>query len=56
MSRLKKKYLDNVKPELLKKFGYSNPMMIPKLEKVVINMGIAEASKIKTQSRIALKN
>lgn len=47
MSRLKKHYLENVKPELNKKFKYSNPMMIPHLEKIVLNMGIAEASKDK---------
>lgn len=47
MSRLKKKYQEAIKQELLKKFGYSNPNMIPKLDKVVINMGIAEASKDK---------
>src|ERR1700722_7731708 len=47
MSRLKKKYNEAIKPELLKKFSYANPLMIPKLEKVVINMGIAEASKDK---------
>ncbi len=47
MSRLKKRYLERNQAELLKKFGYANPMMIPELEKVVINMGIAEASKDK---------
>lgn len=47
MSRLKKRYLETVKPELQQKFAYSNPMKIPTLEKVVINMGIAEASKDK---------
>lgn len=47
MSRLKKKYKEAIKQELLKKFGYANPNMIPQLEKVVINMGIAEASKDK---------
>lgn len=47
MSRLKKKYQESIKQELLKKFGYSNPNMLPRLEKVVINMGIAEASKDK---------
>jgi large subunit ribosomal protein L5 len=55
MSRLKKRYLDNVKPELLKKFGYSNPMIIPKLEKVCINMGIAEASKDKNSVQDCVK-
>lgn len=47
MSRLKKKYLEEVKAELQKKFGFKNPMNIPKLDKIVINMGIAEASKEK---------
>jgi len=47
MSRLKKRYLEEVKPELQKKFEFSNPMMIPKMLKIVINMGIAEASKDK---------
>lgn len=47
MSRLKKRYLDSVKPELQKKFNYPNKMMIPRLEKIVLNMGIAEPSKDK---------
>lgn len=49
MSRLKKRYLETVKAELQTKFGYDNPMKIPGLHKVVINMGIAEASKDKNQ-------
>jgi len=47
MSRLKKRYVDEVKPELFKRFGYTNTMMIPVLQKIVINMGIAEAAKDK---------
>jgi large subunit ribosomal protein L5 len=47
MARLYKKYLEEVKGELLKKFEYTNPMQIPALKKLVINMGIAEASKDK---------
>jgi large subunit ribosomal protein L5 len=47
MSRLKKRYLEKVKPALQEKFGYTNPMKIPGLKKVVINMGIAEPSKDK---------
>lgn len=47
MSRLKKNYLEKVKPALQKRFEYSNPMKIPTLKKVVINMGIAEPSKDK---------
>lgn len=47
MSRLKKHYKAEVKGELQKKFGYPNPMQIPVLKKIVINMGLAEASKDK---------
>lgn len=42
--RLQKQYLDTVRDELAKEFGYKNPMQIPKLEKIVINMGVGEAA------------
>jgi large subunit ribosomal protein L5 len=41
--RLQKHYQEVVKPELIKKFGYSNSMQAPRLEKIVINMGVGEA-------------
>lgn len=47
MTRLKKHFHDKVKPVLLSKFGYKNTMMIPQLKKIVISMGLAEASKDK---------
>lgn len=47
MSRLKKRYQEEIKAKLQETFGYKNPMNIPTLQKVVINMGIAEASKDK---------
>ena len=47
MSMLKKRYDEEVKPALLEKFGYPNPMMVPQLQKIVISMGIAEAAKDK---------
>lgn len=47
MSRLKKIYKEQVKNKLNEKFKFSNPMMIPKLLKVVINVGIAEIVKDK---------
>ena len=43
MDRLKEKYTKEVVPELTKKFGYTNVMQLPKLEKVIINMGVGEA-------------
>ncbi|MBJ7448766.1 MAG: 50S ribosomal protein L5 [Parachlamydiales bacterium] len=47
MSRLKKKYNEEIKAALQEKFSYRNCMLVPKLTKVVISMGIAEASKDK---------
>lgn len=47
MSRLLKKYKDEVRGDLEKKFGYANPMLIPSLKKIVISMGLAEATKDK---------
>ena len=44
MDRLQEKYAKEVAPELTKKFGYKNVMQLPKLEKVIINMGIGEAA------------
>lgn len=43
MMRLKEKYQKEVAPQLLEKFNYSNKMEIPKLEKVVVSMGVGEA-------------
>jgi len=42
-ARLKEKYAKEIAPVLRKEFGYSNPMSIPKLEKIVINVGLGEA-------------
>jgi large subunit ribosomal protein L5 len=44
MSRLKEKYLKEVVPSLRREFGYTNAMAVPKIEKVVINMGLGEAT------------
>ena len=43
MARLKEYYKNNVAPELMKKFSYKNVMQIPKLDKIVINVGAGEA-------------
>lgn len=42
-ARLKTKYNDVIAPALLQQFGYKNKMEIPKLEKIVLNMGVGEA-------------
>ena len=41
--RLKQKYREEVVPALMKKFGYKNIMEVPKIEKIVVNMGVGEA-------------
>ncbi len=43
MSRMKEKYLSEVAPALMQKFSYKSPMQIPKLEKIIVNMGVGEA-------------
>ena len=43
MARLKDQYVNEIAPALMKKFGYKNVMQIPKLDKVVINVGCGEA-------------
>lgn len=43
MDRLQEKYTNEVCAELTKKFGYKNVMQLPKIEKVIINMGVGEA-------------
>jgi large subunit ribosomal protein L5 len=44
MSRLRERYTSDVVPALKKEFGYTNVMAIPKIEKVVVNMGLGEAT------------
>ena len=43
MSRLKDQYNTEIREALVKKFGYKNPMQIPKLDKIVVNMAVGEA-------------
>jgi len=44
MSRLKERYQKEVVPALTKEFGYKNVMAVPRIEKVVVNMGLGEAT------------
>jgi large subunit ribosomal protein L5 len=43
MTRLKGHYDEVVRPHLQERFGYANPMQVPRLDKIVINMGVGEA-------------
>ena len=43
MTRLKEMYQNTIMDNMMKKFGYKNVMQVPKLDKIVINMGVGEA-------------
>jgi large subunit ribosomal protein L5 len=42
-ARLKTRYLEEIRPALIERFGYSSPMQAPKLEKITLNMGVGDA-------------
>ena len=44
LPRMQRRYVDEIRAALTQEFGYKNPMQVPKLEKIVINMGVGEAS------------
>jgi len=43
MSRVRERYVKEVVPSLMKEFGYTNKLAVPRLEKIVVNMGLGEA-------------
>lgn len=45
MNRLQQKYVEQVVPALVKRFGYKNPMEVPRVVKVTLNMGVGEGSR-----------
>ena len=56
MSRLKETYLNEIKDVMQKKFEYKNEMQIPKLDKIVINMGVGEAKENRKVLDTAVKD
>ncbi|MCR5451656.1 MAG: 50S ribosomal protein L5 [Lachnospiraceae bacterium] len=56
MSRLKDDYKDRITKEMTSKFGYKNVMEIPKLDKIVINMGVGEAKENQKLLEAAIKD
>ena len=55
MSRLQEIYQSTVKPNLMKEFGYQNHMQVPRLEKIVINMGVGKAVQDQKKLQAAVK-
>ena len=51
--RLRQHYRDVVRPKLIEEFGYKNPMEVPELEKIVLNMGVGEAVADSKKAQIA---
>ena len=51
--RLRKMYEDRIVKAMTEKFGYTNPMQVPRLEKIVLNMGVGEATQDKKKVEIA---
>lgn len=43
MNRVRKEYIENVRPALMKKFAYKSVMEAPKIEKIIVNMGVGDA-------------
>jgi large subunit ribosomal protein L5 len=43
MARFLEQYRDKIAPELIKKFGYTSPMQVPRITKITLNMGVSEA-------------
>lgn len=54
--RLKERYESAVKPALLEEFGYKNPMQVPRLEKIVINMGVGESVNDSKKASVAAED
>jgi large subunit ribosomal protein L5 len=42
-ARLKTRYLEEIRPQLMERFGYSTPMQAPRIEKITVNMGVGDA-------------
>ncbi len=55
-TRLKKLYDEVIAPNLIKEFGYKNKMEVPKLTKIVLNMGVGEAAEDKKAIEFAVKD
>lgn len=56
MARLREVYDNEIRAKMVAEFGYKNPMEVPKLEKIVINMGVGEASQDKKKIQGALQD
>lgn len=56
MVRLLEQYRQQAVPELMRKFGYTNPMEVPRLEKIVVNMGVGRATENRKRLEDAMRD
>jgi large subunit ribosomal protein L5 len=56
MARLKDLYKSKIVPELIKEFGYGNPMAVPKMTKIIVSMGVGKATQDKKFLEMAKKD
>jgi large subunit ribosomal protein L5 len=54
--RMRKHYEDVVRPKLIEEFGYKNPMEVPKIEKIVLNMGVGESTADSKKASVAAED
>src|SRR5215207_5411707 len=54
--RLKKHYDEVVRPKLIEEFGYANPMQVPTIEKIVLNMGVGESTADSKKASVAAED
>nr|HRK57195.1 50S ribosomal protein L5 [Burkholderiaceae bacterium] len=54
MARMQKQYREQVVPELMKKFGYTSVMQVPRITKITLNMGVGEAVNDKKNIEMAV--
>jgi large subunit ribosomal protein L5 len=54
--RMRKHYEDVVRPKLIEEFGYKNPMEVPKIDKIVLNMGVGESTGDSKKASVAAAN
>ena len=54
-ARLYKRYTDQVRPKLMEQFSYANQMQVPRIDKIVINMGVGEATQDSKKVDLALE-
>lgn len=56
LPRLRKLYDDVVRSKMIEEFGYSNPMQVPKIEKIVLNMGVGESTADSKKASVAAED